>query len=189
MLAESLAVVRSCGGMPARLVGVRRYVIPGDVSLWVSGGRWGPRRARVGQCAATLAAELVYHQMICEGENFGPGWRATLAWTAAGADAAWRIEAEVLANAVWRRGRLFFRCPSCRRRATRLYIPIVGHEPRCRRCWGLSYESQSWSYKATGFLAALGPIAHVTTAVRREERRKAARVRYAARKAADHETG
>jgi hypothetical protein len=74
-------------------------------------------------------------------------------------------------NAVWRRGRLFFRCPACQGRVTRLYVPIAGRQPRCRRCWGLSYESQSWSYKATGMLAFLGPAAHVTTLERRERSR------------------
>jgi hypothetical protein len=160
----------------------RRYVIPGQVPVWVSGGRWGPRRARVEQCP-TLAAELVYHQMVCEGAAFGPGSRATLTWTPNGSEASCRVEAEVVANAVWRRGRLFFRCRGCRRRATRLYVPAAGLEPRCRRCWGLSYTSQSWSYKATGFLAALGPIAFATTGERRKRRREESRARYEARRA------
>ena len=161
----------------------RRYVIPGEVPVWVSSGRWGPRRARVGQCV-TLGAEFVYGQLICEEQKFGPGWRATLSWTPhGGTGTSWDITAEVLPNAVWRRGRLFFRCAHCRRRATRLYVPVVGVEPRCRRCWGLSYESQSWSYKPCGMFACLGPIAYATTAARREERQLAARARYDARRA------
>lgn len=88
-------------------------------------------------------------------------------------------------SAVWRRGRLFFRCSECRRLLTRLYVPIAGLEPRCRRCWGLSYVSQSWSYKSVGFLGkALGPIAYVTTLARRNQRRGAAQARYAARRQA-----
>jgi len=64
-----------------------------------------------------------------------------------------------------------------------LYEPIVGVEPRCRRCWGLSYESQSWSYKPTGpFGPLFGPVAYVTTLNRREERRLAAQTRYKERR-------
>src|SRR5229473_1410253 len=59
----------------------------------------------------------------------------------------WSLKVEVLPNPIWRRGRLFYRCPACGRRATRLYVPFSGLQPRCRRCWGLSYESQSWSYE------------------------------------------
>jgi hypothetical protein len=128
-----------------------------------------------------LAAELVYGDLICDGQTFAPGWRGTLRWTPLGA--SYDIAVEVVPNAVWRRGRLFFRCAHCQRRATRLYVPRVGLEPRCRRCWGLSYESQSWCYKPCGFLAGLGPVAYVTTSVRREERQQASRDRYAARRA------
>jgi hypothetical protein len=69
----------------------------------VSSGRRGPRRARVEQCV-TLAAELVYHQMVRDGSAFGPGSRATLTWTPNGSKLSCTIEAEVVANAVWRRG-------------------------------------------------------------------------------------
>src|SRR5262245_13955877 len=166
---------------------LRRFVIPGRVPVWVPSGRWGPRRARVEQ-SVTLAAELVYHQMFCEGSTFGPGARAFLSWKPDSVT-EWPLETEIVANAVWRRGRLFFRCPACRQRATPLYVPVAGLQPRCRRCWGLSYESQSWSYKATGFLAALGPVAYITTSMRREERRKTARARYAARSAPASRSG
>ena len=125
-----------------------------------SSGRWGRRRAHVGQCTAILAAELVYGKLICDGKTFAPGWCATLEWKPEGPSGpCWTIRAEVVPNAVWRRGRLFFRCAHCQQRATRLYVPVVGLQPRCRRCWGLSYESQSWSYKACGFLRSLGPVA------------------------------
>jgi hypothetical protein len=132
-----------------------------------------------------LAAELVYHELVCKGATFAPGWHKTFAWTPPdGAGASWDVKAEVLPNAVWRRGRLFFRCPRCEQRVTRLYIPLAGLEPRCRRCWGLSYESQSWSYNASGGLGSLfGPVAYVTTLCRREERQRAARARYDARRA------
>ena len=169
----------------ARRGGRRPRHMPSDVPVFSSSGRWGQRRARVEQCAAILAAELVYERMVCDGSQFGPGWRAMLSWKPHGdSGPSWNIEAEVLANAVWRRGRLFFRCARCERRATRLYVPVVGAEPRCRRCWGLGYESQSWSYCATGFWGRLmGPLAHATTFERRKERRQASRARYAARRA------
>jgi hypothetical protein len=162
----------------------RRYVVPSDVPVCVFSGRWGPRRARVGQCVAILAAELVYGNLVCQAHSFGPGWRAALTWSPHGTKGpAWKCRAEVVANAVWRRGRLFFRCNQCGRRATRLYVPVMNLEPRCRRCWGLAYESQSWSYKPTGWLGRiLGPVAHATTLVRRRERRLAAHKRYAARR-------
>ena len=162
----------------------RNWILPSEAPVSCS-GRWGRRRARVGQCAAILAAELVYDKIIRDGETFGPGCRHTLAWAPQGGSGpSWDIDAEVLANAVWRRGRLFFRCGHCARRATRLYVPVAGLEPRCRRCWGLNYESQSWSYKPCGFLGRLlGPVAYVTTDRRRAERRRAARARYAARRA------
>jgi hypothetical protein len=164
----------------------RRYIIAGEVTVWVSSGRWGPRRARVEQCPAVLGAEFVYGQMICDGPQFCPGSRAAISWKPKdGSGRSWDIKAEVVANAVWRRGRLFLRCPHCGQRATRLYVPIAGLEPRCRRCWGLSYASQSWSYKPAGFLGRmLGPIAYATTSERRNRRRIAALARYDKRRSA-----
>jgi hypothetical protein len=164
--------------------GRRRWIVPGEVPVWVSSGRWGPRRARVGQCSAILGAELVYHQLICKMQNFGPGWRATLSWKPHGdSERSWDIKVEVLPNAVWRRGRLFLLCPHCGHRATRLYVPVADLQPRCRSCWGLNYGSQSWSYKPVGiFGRSLGPIAYATTAERRRNRRRAALERYKARR-------
>src|SRR5262249_8465255 len=120
--------------------------------------------------------------MVREASGRGPGSRATLTWTPHGSTSSWTVEAELRANAVWRRGRLFLRCPKCERRATRLYVRVENLEPRCRRCWGLAYESQSWCYKATGPLAFLGPIAYVTTHERRKQRFEAATKRYAERR-------
>src|SRR5262245_45622089 len=72
----------------------RRYVIPGDVPVWVSSGRWGPRRAHVGESAAILAAEIGYGQMDSCGTRFGPGARASLTWTPdAASNTLWNIEA------------------------------------------------------------------------------------------------
>lgn len=168
----------------ARRGGRRPRHMPSDVRVYVATGRWGRRRARVGQCAAVLAAELVYGTLICEGAAIGPGWHAEGSWTPHGAAGpSWQIAFEVRPNAVWRRGRLFMRCHHCGGRVTRLYVPVVALEPRCRRCWGLSYESRSWSYKPVGLLGPLfGPVAHATTIRRREERRVAARSRYETRR-------
>jgi hypothetical protein len=164
--------------------GRRPRSIPAGVPI-SSSGRWGRRRVRVGQCATIFAAELVYDKLIREGVVFGPGWCSVLAWTPkSSSDTCWEIDVEVIANAVWRRGRLFFRCANCRRRATRLYIPIAGLEPRCRQCWYLSYESQSWSYKPIRMFGRLiGPIAYATTIERRKRRRQSAVLRYKERRA------
>jgi hypothetical protein len=146
-----------------------------------SSGRWGPRRTRVHECWSILRAEAVYDQFLREHVALKPGWRATVRVLIPIEDSKavhpWSFEVEVLPNRVWRRGRLFCRCPACGRRATRLYVPLSGLQPRCRRCWGLSYESKSWSY---GLYA---PAAYVTTLCRREERQRAARARYDARRA------
>lgn len=133
------------------------------------------------ECAAILAAEVLYGKLVCDGVTFFPGCRVTFEWIPDDrSPASWRVEAEVLANAVWRRGRLFFRCAACGRRATRLYVPVVGVRPRCRRCWGLDYESQSWSYHGDWW--ARIPC-YVTTEREREERQQAALARYDARRA------
>ena len=171
--------IHECTG---RVVGsTRRYVVPGKVPLWVSSGRWGPRRARVDESWSILRAEAVYDQWLRERVASKPGCRVTVRVQIPIADSKaihrWSLEVEVLANPIWRRGRLFYHCPTCGRRATRLYVPLSGWQPRCRRCWGLSYESQSWSY---GLYA---PAAYVTTLCRREERQRAARARYDARRA------
>ena len=160
--------------------GARPRHPPASVPVSVSGGRWGRRRARVEECAAVLAAELVYGHLVCQGGIFAPGSRGRLTWTPAdGSAASWDVEAEVLPNAVWRRGRLFLRCRHCGQRATRLYVPVAGCEPRCRRCWGLSYVSRSWSYKPVGFFGRyFGTLAYGTTRERRKQRRQAARERY-----------
>ena len=147
-------------------------------------GRWGRRRGRVEQCWATLAAERVYDRLLCDGVPLTPGWHGGLTWTPGPPAHGWNITAEVWPNAVWRCGRLFLRCPRCTGRVTRVYLPTTDADPRCRRCWGLSYESRSWSYTPCGVLGPfLGPVAYVTTGVRRDERMAVSRARYAARRA------
>src|SRR5262245_7881471 len=161
-----------------------KRITPGDVPVWVSSGRWGPRRARVEECDSILRAEIAYGQFVCERKKLGPGWRAIIAWRPrTDRSESWDITAEVVSNAVWRRGRLFLRCPHCARRATRLYVPVAGLQPRCRQCWGLNYGSQSWSYKPIGILGPLlGPLAYATTHERRKRRRAAAIERYEKRR-------
>src|ERR1019366_5080645 len=156
--------------------------MPGAVPV-SSSGRWGRRRVRVTQCVAVLEAEQVYGSLIVSGRVFGPGWHDTLCWSPHGAGGpSWAIRVEVRANAVWRFGRLFLVCPHCQQRATRMYVPVVGHPPACRRCFGLSYESRTANYKATGLAADWGPVAYQTTNARRDERHQAARARYALRR-------
>jgi hypothetical protein len=130
----------------------RRYVIPHEVKVWCS-GRWGPRRVRVTECWAVLEAESVYTELLRGGpEHVRPGRRCALAWTLPGRQ--FSIEVEVAANAVWRFGRVFLRCPKCSRLATRIYVPASDTSPACRRCWGLTYQSrQRRNYKDTGRLA------------------------------------
>jgi hypothetical protein len=114
------------------------------------------------------------------------GWHreGVRTWTPHEHGSSWQIDAEVIANAVWRHGRLFFRCRACSRYATRLCVPLPALDPRCRRCWGLNYARQSWSYsRANPWAALLGPVAYVTTEERRRERREASREGYAVRRA------
>lgn len=166
--------------------GRRPRQIPTSAPVFVANGRWGRKRARVEQCAATLAAELFYGTLLAAGEPLRPGWRGVRSWFPHGPTGpSWEVDAEIRTNAVWRRGRLFLYCANCQRLAARLYIPVVGLEPRCRRCWGLAYVSQTWSYKPVAWLGkALGPVARATTYARREKRREAAQARYADRRLA-----
>jgi len=161
----------------------RRFIIPHEVPVWIASGRWGPRRVHVGECAAVLTAERAYDELLRQESVIRPGCRFVLGWTLPDSTGIRDVVAELLPNAVWRCGRLFFRCGRCSRRATRLYVPTAGLEPRCRRCWGLSYQTQSWSYKEYGPLGWGRDICHESTAMRRKERRQAAMERYAARHA------
>jgi len=164
---------------------VRRSVVPGIVPVWVETGRWGPRHVRVNECAAIFRAERIYAQLMLAGRNIRPGYGAIIAVKPfANSVVEWHLKVEVVANAVWRRGRMFIVCRRCRRRAARLYIPTPQREPRCRRCWCLSYESQSWSYrpKRVGSLVAVVP--RLITDGHRTARTQAAKRRYRERRAA-----
>src|SRR5262245_6882424 len=125
------------------LISRRRWITPNrDARVW-SAGRWGPRRVRVSQCFATLRAEEWYTAFLKENaDGVRPGARGHGICTLPGG-AKVRASWEIQANAVWRNGRVFFRCQSCSRRCTRLYLPLRGLSPACRRCWGLTYDSQA----------------------------------------------
>jgi hypothetical protein len=107
-----------------------------------------------------------------------PGAQGSLEWTLPGRSLS--IDWELRANAVWRFGRLFLRCPQCQELATRIYVPAANLWPACRQCWGLTYESrQRRSYKGNGAYS----LAHWLTLSAREDRASAAAERYAERRA------
>jgi hypothetical protein len=90
------------------------------------------------------STEMSYDALLAaRGPQAVPGDRGTA--TYAVEDQEFTISWELRPNAVWRHGRLFLRCPCCRRRCTRLYLPLSSSWLACRRCWGLSYESRGLS--------------------------------------------
>jgi len=155
-----------------------------DAALYVTNGRWGPKRLHVEQCCATIRAEDLYDDLVKRGLSTGRG--STFTATVALPDGRMHtVRSELVQNPIWRIGRLFVRCGWCGRRATRLYVPCRGFDLRCRRCWGLSYESQAQNYGATGYLGWLfGTLASEATLERRREARRRSRLRQAARKEA-----
>jgi hypothetical protein len=105
-------------------------------------GRWGRRRARVTECWAVLRAEDCYTAMLRDNApRVKPGAKGSVQWSFPGRslEASW----EIRPNAVWRRGRIFLLCRSCARLCTRLYLPLEDSSLACRRCWGLTYSSQT----------------------------------------------
>jgi hypothetical protein len=168
----------------------RRCITPGvDAAVWVSSGRWGPKRVRVSQCLA-LRAEDAYTCLLRENAaRVRPGEQGSARWTvsdSSGESASFAADWELRANGVWRHGRLFFRRPKCSRLATRLYVPRVDMGAACRRCWGLTYESrQERNYKPRGSILGfltLQMSAHWYTLTAREGRAEAAEKRYAERR-------
>ena len=130
--------------------GARRRCVTREDTPVTCAGRWGRRRVRVTQCWAALAAETVYTSLnlIRESEDLiRPGDRGSLTWNLPGRSVS--LDWELRANAVWRFGRAFLRCPKCSRLATRIYVPTSEAWAACRRCWGLTYESrQERNYKS-----------------------------------------
>src|SRR5262245_20081797 len=105
--------------------------------------------ATVAQCWAVLRAEDVYtHLLRSNPTRTQPGEDGDLAWSLEGRPEPMSIAWELRANAVWRFGRVFLKCPRCQRGATRIYVPTREASAACRRCWGLTYRStQERNYK------------------------------------------
>ena len=77
--------------------GRRPRHIPPGLAVYVATGRWGRKRALVEQCAAVLAAELVYGMFLRDGAPVAPGWRVVGSWAPHGLDGpSWEVTAEVL---------------------------------------------------------------------------------------------
>ena len=122
------------------------------------------------------------------GEPLSGGACGRLKWKIDGETHAFHWESR--ANAVWRHGRVFLRCNGCSRLATRLYLPDPDTFLACRRCWGLTYESQTKrNYKEArpgGLSAQLGvsprSIAHDQTMAERERQAAASWLRWAERR-------
>jgi hypothetical protein len=121
----------------------KRWISRGDVSVWCPAGRWGPRRTRVTECWAVLRAEDLYTDMLRrDAVAVRPGARGHVTYTLTGGrdvKARW----EIRENSIWRRGRVFFECPRCNHRCTRLYLPLADSWLACRACWGLTYQSRT----------------------------------------------
>jgi hypothetical protein len=115
------------------------------------GGKFGPRRVRVTECAVVITAESVYDMLLRDDPSkVKPGARVRLETTFG------NVSVVVSPNAVWRRGRVFLVCVHCDRRSTRLYAPLATSSLRCRRCWGLSYQStQQYNYKGGSLFAGM----------------------------------
>lgn len=170
-----------------------RRIDRSHVPVCCPAGRWGPRRTRVTECYAVLRAEDVYTALLT-GDNaqaVAPGARGKAIYRLEGREVAgsW----EVRQNAVWRRGRVFLRCPRCSLRCTRLYLPVADAWLACRRCWGLTYPSQTtMNYKeslwgrgrfARMFGTSQREWAFLTTYEKRKKRREESRERWASRRA------
>lgn len=106
-------------------------------------GRRGPRRVRVKQCLAVFHAEELYSALMADRrKRLAPGALGSVQYQAGGHvhTANW----EVRPNAVWTFGRVFFLCPHCQRRCSRLYVPCASFWPfACRTCCGLTYTSRA----------------------------------------------
>lgn len=163
--------------------GIRpRYLTAGALVVWCA-GRWGRKRVRVTQCWGALTAETVYTRLLRDSTGIRPGARGSLTWTLPGRSVS--LDWELRANAVWRFGRAFLRCPRCQLLATRIYVPTADAWAACRRCWGLTYESrQLRNYR--GSLSSVWSqrtLAHWSTLSARERRAVAAAERRAERAA------
>ena len=165
----------------------RLRTAPADIPVYVT-GRWGHRRVRVTECAFVATAEEVYSLLLRDSSRSvtpGAPGQSTWAFGDTKVTAAW----EVRKNRVWKYGRVFFLCPWCHRRATRLYLPTLDAPAcfACRRCLGLTYCSRTTSnYKDGVPRGSLGythrQLAYLMTYGSRERRREAALKRRAERR-------
>ena len=158
----------------------RRSISRTDAAVWCPGGRWGPRRVRTAECQSIVRAENLYTQLIRQSAKSGivlrPGDFGTATYRFGGRSltASW----EAQSNSIWRFGRIFFKCPLCMRRCTRMYLPLPESTFGCRSCWGLSYVARALqNYKDS--LWGRGPLAGLFGTTQRdwacmhsEERRK-----------------
>lgn len=171
----------------------QRFVHRWTAPFWCPAGRWGPRRVRTNECQLRIRSEDLYVVLVrqaAKGQRLGPGCAGTSTYKLQGRTlvANW----EVRANSVWRFGRVFFRCCRCSRLCTRLYAPLAESELGCRRCYGLSYVSQTHqNYKdsiwgrghfANIFGTTQRDWAYMSTNERRSARREAAAERWRKRK-------
>jgi hypothetical protein len=170
----------------------KRWIARHEASVWCPGGRWGPRRTRDTECWALIRAEDVYTGLLRQdAKRVVPGASGTAAYRVEGRElvAGW----EVRENAVWKRGRVFLRCPRCAKRCTRLYQPLENSWLACRGCWGLTYPSRALqNYKDSfwggrRFAWMLGTThrdwALLATEENRRKRQAASRLRWAERRA------
>jgi hypothetical protein len=124
-----------------------RSVEPRDAPAGVQGG-WGLPRRRTSELWLIVRAQQLCEFLIRQATAVGPGWCGTVAVKVliersdSGLSTC-NVTVHIQPNLLWRKGRVVFRCPGCLKRATRLYVPVSGSRPRCRRCCVLSDESQS----------------------------------------------
>jgi hypothetical protein len=167
--------------------GARRRYVTREETPVTCAGRWGAKRVRVTQCWAVLEAERLYTELMRDDPTkMRPGGRGSVKWTLPSHSVT--LDWELRANAVWRFGRLFLRCPQCDRLATRIYVPTAETWAACRRCWGLTYESrQHGNYKhGSPWAMKIGlgsfSLGQWYTLDARERRAEAAAQRYAERR-------
>jgi len=169
----------------------RRWILPSrEARVWCPAGRWGPRRTRAEECWSTVKAEVVYTSLLKhDASKVRPGAQGTATFELG---REFSFSWEVRQNGVWRRGRVFLRCPRCSRRSTRLYIPTEHAWLACRLCWGLTYQSRTLqNYKNSlwgrGSLAQMFGTsqrdwAFLTTDERRLQRQRRSEERWAERR-------
>ena len=112
-----------------------------------AGGRWGRRRTRVTECYSLIRAEDSIHRpprgrrLACVAgcpRKRNTQHRRPGAFFRMGDSFQRGLEVRAV----------FLRCPQCRSRCTRLYLPLETSWPACRNCWGLTYQSRTlYNYK------------------------------------------